>query len=219
MRSSIIIPEWISGVARLIELGEISSHPVCLPAQADGKSNASFNPGGQFIEPAKSDVPLVNFKVAPRMSLYLEDEDVGSLLVNASISEFVGVPYHAASINSEATNGSQTLSVQVFLDGSKPLLNASVPVKMGTVMEVPISFSALPARLEPYNITAVASDSQNATFDASTQISRLPLRQDHGIATRIDNRYGSTAVRKAAEKEWKPIFPYTYYGRSYCQRH
>lgn len=152
------------------------------------------------------------------MSLYLEDENVGSVLVNASISEYVGVPYYAASTDPEGANGTQPLSVQFFLDGSKPLLNGSVPVKMGAVMEIPINFSGLAARLEPYNITAVASDFQNATYDASMQISRLPLRQDNGTATRIDNRYGSTAVRKAAEGEWKPIFPYTYYGRSYTQR-
>lgn len=151
------------------------------------------------------------------MSLYLEDEDVGSLLVNASISEFVGVPYHAASINHKGGESSQNLSVQLLLDGSKALLNESVPVKMGTVMEIPISFSALPARLGPYNITAVASDSRNTTFHASTQIWRLPLRQDNGTATRIDNKYGSTAVRKAAENVWKPIFPYTYYGQSHLQ--
>ncbi|TPR05697.1 ABC transporter family protein [Aspergillus niger] len=55
-------------------------------------SNASFNPGGWFEQPSYSSTPLLNLKVRPRMSIYLETDAKGSLLVDTTVSHLVGDP-------------------------------------------------------------------------------------------------------------------------------
>lgn len=175
-------------------------------------TNASFNPGGWFEEPEKSSVPLLNFKVKPRMNLYLDGEETGSFLVDASISDLVGQPFPSANASSSTGEGSN-LFVDILLDGNSSALASKASVTIGDSAEISFDISAFAARLEPYNVTAIATLGQDnsTTFTASTQFSKLPLRTDNGTVTRLDNLYGGLSVRKAASTAWDPIFPYTYY--------
>ncbi|KXT00838.1 hypothetical protein AC578_981 [Pseudocercospora eumusae] len=173
-------------------------------------TNASFNPGGQFEVPVWSAKPLLNLKVTPRMSIYLDDEKHGSFLVNASISHLVGTAIESPS---EYTyqDASSTLSIDIMLDGKSLLGNGSTTITLGSVAEVPFDLSSVPAKQEPYKITATAISESNQTFVTSTQLIVLPVRGDNGTAVRIDNLFGGLAIRKATSKEFNPFFPYTYY--------
>ncbi|EKG10780.1 Glycoside hydrolase subgroup catalytic core [Macrophomina phaseolina MS6] len=175
-------------------------------------TNASFNPGGWFVEPEKSSVPLLNFKVKPRMNLYLDGEESGSLLVDASISDLVGQPFTSSTGSSSAVEGTDLL-VDIFLDGKSSLLAERTTVSIGDSAEIVFDLSGFSARLEPYNITAIATLAQDnsTTFTANTQFSKLPLRTDNGTVTRLDNLYGGLSVRRADSTTFQPIFPYTYY--------
>ncbi|KAF7197503.1 Arginase [Pseudocercospora fuligena] len=173
-------------------------------------TNASFNPGGQFEEPSWSVEPLLSLKVTPRMSIYLDDEKHGSFLVNASISHLIG---SAIESSSKLANGDvpSTLSIDILLGGKSLLGNGSMTITLGSVAEVSFDLSSIPAKEEPYNITAKATSESKQTFTASTQLIVLPVRKDNGTAVRIDNFLGGLAIREASSKEFKPFFPYTYY--------
>ncbi|KAB2571125.1 hypothetical protein DBV05_g10224 [Lasiodiplodia theobromae] len=175
-------------------------------------TNASFNPGGWFEEPEKSSVPLLNFKIQPRMNLYLDGEDTGALLIDATISDLVGQPFPSTN-GSFSSNGGAELRVDVSIDGNSSVLVEKSTVKIGDSVEIPFDLSGFAARFEPYNITAVATLEHNETtsFTAHTQVTKLPLRTDNGTVTRIDNLYGGLSVRRGSSPDWQPIFPYTYY--------
>ncbi|KXT08515.1 hypothetical protein AC579_979 [Pseudocercospora musae] len=173
-------------------------------------TNASFNPGGQFEEPSWSAKPLLNLKITPRMSIYLDDEKHGSFLVNASLSHLVGTAIESSS-QSTYSDVPSTFAIDIMLDGKSLLGNGSTSITLGSIEEVPFNLSSIPAKNEPYEVTAVATSESNQTLTASTQLIVLPVRSDDGTAVRIDNRFGGLAVRKAASKDFKPFFPYTYY--------
>lgn len=176
--------------------------------------NASFNPGGWFEEPEKSSVPLLNLKIRPRMTLYLDSDLDGSFLVDASISDLVGEPYYGA--GNSSYHGKTDLDLQITINNSTRLLLNSTSVKVGTVdNEIGFSLSQLPASLEPYNITVRGSlrYDKGVSYRATTEVLRLPHKADGGSTTRLDNLYGGLSVLKRNETEWSLIFPYTYYGK------
>lgn len=147
------------------------------------------------------------------MSLYLADENSATMLVNASISHTVGVPYHQHTYgNSKGSKDSESLDVQLYLEGHGPLLSNSSAIEVGRLTEVMIDLSNIPARLKEYQLTAIAKDRSGNSFYANTTLTKLPLRSDNGTTTKVDNLYGGLAVRKTASTEWHSIFPYTYYG-------
>jgi hypothetical protein len=175
-------------------------------------TNASFNPGGWFIEPTESNVPLLDFRISPRLSLYLDGEETGSFLVDSTISTYLGNPLPQDFHEHKVTN--QTLGIEFYVNG-----NASQPFQKSAIVlgerraEVTFNLSSIATSLVPHNITAVARlKGSNATFEATTLVSKLPRRTDNGTAVRLDNLYGGLAVLKANGTAWHSIFPYTYYG-------
>ncbi|GAB7354129.1 hypothetical protein MBLNU459_g4692t1 [Dothideomycetes sp. NU459] len=175
-------------------------------------TNASFNPGGWMEDPAISNEPLLDLKIRPRMSLYLDSDAAGSLLVDASISHLVGEPYHSSNISTSHTKSQLHIRITTG--------NATVhSVKTSTIEvdsinnEIPISLDQFPPSLIPYNITIKASPthSNRTVYTATTQLIRLPHRLDGGSTTKLDNLYGGLSVLKGNETEWSLIFPYTYY--------
>lgn len=178
-------------------------------------TNASFNPGGWFVKPPVSAVPLLDFRISSRMSLYLDGETSGSLLVAASVSNWVGRPFPDKRAHSTGEHIEKlTLEVQYFLNGNVLLgpNSSTVTISSGQA-EVPIELDSIPVSLLPHSITAVATlRGTNATYYASTQLSKLPRQTSNASATRLDHLYGGLAVRKAHDNHWRPIFPYTYYG-------
>jgi len=179
---------------------------------ADRHSNASFNPGGWFEEPAKSETPLVDFKIKPRMNLYLEDDTVSSFIVDAPINWYRG---HALpdSNTSMLSNHSSEIMLEITTGGQSLCLNKTSIALGSTDNEIPFDVSSLAVSREAYNITIIGTlqGHQNTTFTATTQLTRLPLRTDNGTVTRIDNLYGGLSVRKGQSKQWTSLFPYTYY--------
>lgn len=143
------------------------------------------------------------------MSIYLEDDVEGSFLISASVSDIVGKPFYAWS-NAGASGEISKVLVDILLDGS--LLANPVTIEMGKLVEIPFNLSTIPARSQPYSITATATSCvNNATFQASTLLSKLPALVGNGTAARIDNHYGGMAYKRSEDSAWTSIFPYTYY--------
>ncbi|KKY15758.1 putative glycoside hydrolase subgroup catalytic core [Phaeomoniella chlamydospora] len=176
-------------------------------------TNASFEPGGWLSDPEKSTVPLLDLKIRPRMTLYLDTDTEGSFLVDAGISYLVGQPYTAAHLSYGQKNKSTKLKLEITSNGEKLSLNDSL-IEVDTVdNEIIIDLALFPPASEPYNISVSASPvhGNGTVFTATTELLRLPSRDDGGSVTRLDNLYGGLSVRKGNETEWSLIFPYTYY--------
>lgn len=177
-------------------------------------SNASFAPGGWLEDPIKSSTPLLDFKISPRMNIYLESDTQGSFLIDASISYLVGQKYPATISSSSYESSKLSLEIFIYSSAIKSVNQTSIIVD--TVNnEILFSLKPFPATLDPYNVTVFGTLSQsNATvFTASTKLYKLPNRADGGSVTRLDNLYGGLSVRKGVEVEWSLIFPFTYYGK------
>lgn len=50
-------------------------------------SDAAFDPEGRVIPPARSPSPLLDLQIRPRIQPYLETDDTGTLIVDASVRE------------------------------------------------------------------------------------------------------------------------------------
>ncbi|KAK6078426.1 hypothetical protein SCUP515_04450 [Seiridium cupressi] len=170
-------------------------------------ANASFNPGGWFEDPPKSDVALLNLRVRPRMSIYLETDEEASLLVDAGISDQIGqpLPYNYTVSTNYATS---TLSVDILV-GNTTIGNTSISIGSTTV-EVPIDLGQFTAGLDGIGIIIKATLGGAQTYEASTELFKLPSPEGYGSVSRLDNLYGGLWVQRDGEA-WQHIFPYTYY--------
>jgi hypothetical protein len=148
------------------------------------------------------------------MSIYLESDSEGSLLIDAAVSYLTGDPL--PSTVSSSSNKASVLSLDITSDGTSIVSKPQSVVVDSSENEIPISFDKFPPSSMPYNITVRATLSHGnteITFETSTELYRLPQRTDGGSATRLDHLYGGLAVVKGDQTSWMPIFPYTYYGK------
>ncbi|KAI4727604.1 hypothetical protein E4T49_04702 [Aureobasidium sp. EXF-10728] len=173
-------------------------------------TNASFNPAGWFEEPTKSDTPLIDFKIRPRMNLYLEDDTTSTFIVDAPISWYVGSALPSSNTSVLSSHGSKiTLEIKA---GNTSLCLNKTSISLGSSdNEIPFDLSSLTATSNNITVIGTLEGHENETFTATTQVTKLPLRSDNGTVTRLDNLYGGLSVRKAQSKEWTSLFPYTYY--------
>ncbi|PWY86781.1 hypothetical protein BO70DRAFT_427783 [Aspergillus heteromorphus CBS 117.55] len=176
--------------------------------------NASFNPGGWFEEPSWSSTPLLNLKVRPRMSIYLESDATGSLLIDTTVSHLTGDPL--PSLPSSAAYSKQTLHLNIHIltpEGSPiaSITNHTLTLD-STNNDIALPFSSLnlSPRRTPYIVTTIAS-LPNTTFTTSTELYYLPQRTDGGSATRIDHLHGGLSYIRGENTTWTSIFPFTYY--------
>ncbi|RAH59686.1 hypothetical protein BO85DRAFT_518471 [Aspergillus piperis CBS 112811] len=179
-------------------------------------SNASFNPGGWFEQPSYSSTPLLDLKVRPRMSIYLETDAKGSLLVDTTVSHIVGdsLPVQG---RTNYTYQHLHLDIHILSDETQiaSISNHSLPLDT-TKAEIPLSFDFLTPKLTPYTITTTATlinSITNTTFTTTSELFYLPQRTDGGSATRIDHRTGILSYIQDQSVTWTPIFPYTYYAQ------
>jgi hypothetical protein len=213
MVNSTIRLVWIYGVERLIERRTFSDNleRYC-NIFAKQCRNTSFNPGGWFEEPTKSETPLIDFKIRPRMNLYLADDTVSSFIVDAPISWYRG---HALpDINSSALSSRSSVIMLEIKAGNRSLCLNKTSIHLGSIdNEIPFDLSSLAVADQPYNITVTGTldGHKNKTFTATTQLTKLTLRSDNGTVTRLDNLYGGLSVRKRQSKDWTSLFSYTYY--------
>lgn len=172
--------------------------------------NSSFNPGGQFLEPEISETPLLNLKIAPRYSIYLEDERSGGVIINASISYLVGVAFIPDGGDTTMMTADDGLNFTLLLNGNEHLKDF---ITLGKPAEFDLDLSGIPAQLQPYNLTIVATHHLHPeqSYTASTEFFKLPTPSGEGSAARIDNLLGGLSARRAHSTDWIPIFPYTYY--------
>ncbi|KAL9089464.1 MAG: hypothetical protein Q9165_005785 [Trypethelium subeluteriae] len=182
--------------------------------------NASFNPGGWLDAPASSPNPLLNVKIYPRMNLYTADDQTGSFIVDAAISNIHGAPYYntTGSLQNDGSVSSESFSTLYFdisdADSGNTLVSGANVTVNSTGSEFSFSLSNLTARTNPYNIVLYgASQDGNQTYTATTQLHRLPSRTDGGSVTKLDYLYGGLMVQNylANSTTWSPIFPYSYY--------
>lgn len=165
--------------------------------------------------PMSSDL-LLDLKIRPSMSLYLESDTAGSLLVDASTSHLVGRPYSAG--NNSTSPSSTKIDIHITASNSTIHFAKATSVEVNSLNnEIPIELDHFAPSLTQYNITIKVSPyhSNGTIYTATTQLIRLPQRTDGGSVTRLDHLYGGLSVLKGNETDWSLIFPYTYYGAQY----
>ena len=95
----------------------------------------------------------------------------------------------------------------------QPISHATVKVNStGNLFN--FDLSNLKARDEPYNLVMTATGLESHVYVASTQVLRLPSRDNGGGVTKIDNLYGGMLVQAATRTDddtWTSLFPYSYY--------
>ncbi|KAH7348501.1 hypothetical protein BKA65DRAFT_261432 [Rhexocercosporidium sp. MPI-PUGE-AT-0058] len=174
-------------------------------------SNNALDPGGQFEFPALKNISLLYLKIQPRHSIFLESDESGSFIVDASISQTFGQAYKNITYNPSSTPSDPftTLDFEIFNEDSGALLvSSSIPVN-STGNIIGFSFSSLKPRLQPWRISIYGSSPGGLqTYSASTEIYVLPPRS-YGSAVRIDNLFGGLYVQNAANnwEGWYGIFP------------
>ncbi|KAF7916510.1 hypothetical protein EAE99_009692 [Botrytis elliptica] len=180
-------------------------------------TNHSLDPGGQFKFPEPQYDPLLYVTIQPRYSIFLESDEEGTFIIDASISHIFGGSYKNATFNTPGSNISSpftTLDIEIYNEESGDLLVTNkVPVNStGNLIE--FSFSSFTARLQPFavSIHATSPDGQQ-TYTASTNVYVLPSR-GYGSAVKIDNLYGGLYVQndKNDWDGWYAIFPNGYYA-------
>ncbi|KAI9668027.1 MAG: hypothetical protein M1821_000847 [Bathelium mastoideum] len=182
--------------------------------------NASFNPGGWLDAPATSPSSLLNVKLYSRMNIYTADDQSGSFIVDASISNIHGNSYYNTS-DSVQWNGNvssgpfTTLYIDITdADTGSPLVSGANVTVNSTGNEFQFSLANFTARTTPYNIVLEgASEDGNQTYTATAQLYKLPSRTDGGSVTKIDHLYGGLMVQNylTNSTSWSPLFPYSYY--------
>ena len=146
------------------------------------------------------------------MSIYLDTEDVGSLIIDATISHQLGSPIAASSVADVFAGRASSLKVDILSD-AKLLKTTTIDVG-STDNEIPIRLDNFAPRTKPYNITVKATLSSNgAAYTASISLYRLPYPDSYGTVSRIDNLFGGLWYQKGKKASWESIFPYTYYGK------
>ena len=113
------------------------------------------------------------------------------------------------------TGQSTDLPFSVSISGASlpPISHGTVKVNStGTLFD--FDLSNLKARDESYDLTLTATGLESSVYVVSTQVLRLPSRDDGGSVTKIDSLYGGMLVRAATgtdEGTWTSLFPYSYY--------
>jgi hypothetical protein len=149
------------------------------------------------------------------MNIYLDDEASGSLIIDAALSHSVGKPYCSPSSDGFISSDEAKFHFSLIrLDtGAVIASNQLIPVN-STGNEIPLPLESFPARFEPYDVMIkTASPHCDLTFEAKTQITRLPRRTDGGSVAKIDHLYGGLLTRNTSTSPptWTPIFPYSFY--------
>ncbi|CAL3968611.1 hypothetical protein PZA11_004636 [Diplocarpon coronariae] len=178
------------------------------------KQNAAVDPGGQFQFPVRRESAMLYLKVQPRYSIFLESDQSGEFIVDATLSHYFGQPYAPPKDRTSGSEPLTKLKFDIFSDESGALLaSSSVPVNSSANI-VGFSLSSFPPRLQPYavSIRGASPDGQQ-TYAASTELYVLPSR-DFGSAVKIDNLFGGLYVQNARNQwsGWYSIFPNGGYG-------
>ncbi|KAF2752884.1 hypothetical protein EJ05DRAFT_458687, partial [Pseudovirgaria hyperparasitica] len=183
------------------------------------KTNASFEPGGELVEPPRSDHPLLDLNIYPHFNIYTAGEEYASFVIDAPISYIHGFPYSNPTID----NTTNTVSPFTYLiievsdtHTGAQIISGDRSVKINSTANIfPFSLDHFTPRFAPYNITLSASSIDGSqTYTTHTSLTYLPARTDHGSVVKLDNLHGGLYVRDQLSKTsttWQPIIPFTFY--------
>lgn len=175
--------------------------------------NASFEPGGELLDPIVSSTPLLHLQIKPRLNLYIPSDTYASFIIDAPISYNIGSPFSNTSFN-PGTNISDAfttlfIDVSVVASGLDLVSSRNVSVN-STANEFVFALSSLEPRTEPYDIvvTGVNGDGSQS-YTATTELFYLPTRTDGGSVVKLDNLYGGLLVQDYVSNstDWTPLFP------------
>jgi hypothetical protein len=157
---------------------------------------------------------LLNLRIYPRYSIFLENEKAATFVIDTGLPFTHGESY-CSDWPADGVLSPAKLNVTISrADTGETLEELAVPVKK-TGFEAKLSTSNFQPRFEPYNITIRASVSCRQdgaqTYRASTMMHLLPMRNDGGVAVRIDHKFGGMSISTTPRNhtiQWTGIFPY-----------
>jgi hypothetical protein len=159
----------------------------------------------------------LDLRIYPRHNIYLSNDNIGGLVLDARISHTHGEQYCGTLGNAEIDVATKVrLNVVIFRGDTGQTLVERVDVPVNaTGVEVQFRLTDFVPRMEPYEILMRIFQLRCArTYQASTKLYRLPAREDGGSTARLDHKYGSIAVSHSPPNEeavWKSLFPYSFY--------
>ena len=183
-------------------------------------NDPSFDPGGRLKKPRSSPYPALNLQIQPRINPYIEEDDYGGFIIDVPVSDIDRITSDNILIGQQKDTDFNLYSYNwdfnsLFFDIYRTDTNDHIAGpgvvsinSTGTI--VGFSLAIFAPSFEPYSIHLVASGATGHTYTASTQLFRLPKRNDGGSVTKIDNLFGALIV-KDVDRSWKPLFPYSFY--------
>ena len=184
------------------------------------ESSPPVPPGGEFLTPTSSEMPLLAFRCSPAIRPYLAEDATSStshrpgevsLLIDTAIT-FSQIA-NAAPITLPPGHAQHSLFVSVTVNG-KNLASGTVPLN-ATRYTIPFSLSSLKPQAQAYNISCSATFvSSSRTFQAFGSLSYLPEPPPEiGSVTKMDLRTGAVLARPADGKvgPFAPVFPVGFY--------
>ena len=183
-------------------------------------NDPSFDPGGRLEKPSSLPYPVLNVQIQPRVQPYLEEDDSGTFIIDALVSDIdPTTPDNILIEQQQDTNFNlylynsdlNTLFFDIYrTDTNDHIAGTGIVSINSTGTPVGFSLAIFTPSFEPYSIHLVASGATGHTYTASTQLLRLPERNDGGSVTKIDNLFGALLV-KDVDGSWIHLFPYSFY--------
>ena len=171
-------------------------------------------------KPIRLPYPILDLQIRPRMQQYLEEDDSGAFIIDARVSDVDPTTSDNILIGQQKDMSFNVFSYNWDLDSlffdiyrtdtNDHIAGPGIVSINSTGTTVGFSLANFTPSFEPYSIHLVASGATGSTFAASTQLLRLPERNDGGSVTKIDNLFGALIV-KDVDKSWIPLFPYSFY--------
>ncbi|KAL8965745.1 MAG: hypothetical protein Q9183_003706, partial [Haloplaca sp. 2 TL-2023] len=185
-------------------------------------------PGGAIPPASPSLVLLLDAAIRPRMSFYLEGEDVGSMIVDARLGRVTGVPFEEgdaaaeertelrARDNATSVADDTTMKMRIYYTSTHVDLLPASTIKAGdegVEKSFPLPRPVNPGGLQvPLPVTLELTKTDGTVFRADTKLYYLPNPTISQSAARIDSLYGGIQVSGGdTYASWETIFPYSFY--------
>ncbi|THH04216.1 hypothetical protein EW145_g5685 [Phellinidium pouzarii] len=169
------------------------------------QNSSSVTPGGVFPVAETSSEPLLEFRCAPAIRPYLENDTSAIFIIDMLItnSKIAGaVPISDASKLESGLNVSVSVGGHMLTSGLVPL-NASKH-------ELNFSLAGLEPQTAPFDVACTAQATDGETFHAGATLQKLPAPTGNGSVTKMDLRTGAMLVQDATG-EWDSVFPLGFY--------
>ena len=183
-------------------------------------NDPSFDPGGRLKRPRSLPYPVLNLQIQPRMQPYLDEDAYGAFIIDAPVSDIDRKSSDNILIQQQEDSNLNlysyiwdldSLYIDIYrTDTNDHVAGPGVVSVNSTGTTVGFSLAIFEPSFEPYSVHLVASGATGHTYTASTQLLRLPKRNDGGSVTKIDNLFGALLVQ-GVDRSWTPLLPYSFY--------